>query len=170
MQAQQSGSFGSGTMGHRGRGPKNYTRSDERIREDLNEKLTDSDEIDASGISVEVSNGVATLSGTVDQRWMKHRAEDLAESCSGVRDVNNQIRVRSQSEGQGATGASTSGGGSSAESGSLASSSGSDGGSSLGGSSSSTGQSASSGSGSGTSGSSGSSSSARRGGSSTQQS
>src|SRR4029078_5228556 len=103
MQGQQSVVYGWGTMGHRGRGPKNYTRSDERIREDLNEKLTDSDEIDASGISVEVSNGVATLTGTVDQRWMKNRAEELAESCSGVRDVNNQIRVKSQSEGQGAS-------------------------------------------------------------------
>ena len=89
---------GLGTSGsYRGMGPKNYTRSDERIREDLNEKLTDAHDIDASGLSVEVNNGVATLTGTVDQRWMKHRAEDLAESCSGVRDVNNQIRVASQS-------------------------------------------------------------------------
>lgn len=79
----------------RGLGPKNYTRSDERIREDLNERLTDADDIDARGLTVEVSNGIATLAGTVEQRWMKHRAEDIAESCSGVRDVNNQIRVQS---------------------------------------------------------------------------
>jgi len=86
-----------GSTGYRGVGPKNYMRSDERIREDLNERLTDADDIDASGISVEVNNGVATLTGSVDQRWMKHRAEDLAESCGGVRDVNNQLRVTSQS-------------------------------------------------------------------------
>jgi osmotically-inducible protein OsmY len=100
MQGQMGQSTGRSTMGHRGKGPKNYSRSDERIREDLNEKLTESDEIDASGISVEVSNGIATLTGTVEQRWMKHRAEDLAESCSGVRDVTNQITVKSQSSGQ----------------------------------------------------------------------
>jgi hypothetical protein len=82
-------------MGYRGRGPLNYTRSDERIREDLNERLTDADDLDASGITVEVSNGVATLSGSVEERWMKHRAEDLADSCSGVRDVHNQIQVKS---------------------------------------------------------------------------
>jgi osmotically-inducible protein OsmY len=101
-----SGSAGSGTttgrgstpMGYRGRGPLNYTRSDERIREDLNERLTDADDLDASGITVEVSNGVATLSGTVDERWMKHRAEDLADSCSGVRDVRNQIQVKSSAQ------------------------------------------------------------------------
>lgn len=84
-----------GATSYRGLGPKNYTRSDERIREDLNERLTDAHDIDATGISVEVNNGVATLTGSVDQRWMKHRAEDLAEGCSGVRDVNNQIRVQS---------------------------------------------------------------------------
>ncbi|HEX2595444.1 MAG TPA: BON domain-containing protein [Luteimonas sp.] len=86
-----------GSTSYRGLGPKNYTRSDERIREDLNEKLTEAHDIDASGLSVEVNNGVATLTGSVDQRWMKHRAEDLAESCSGVSDVNNQIRVNASS-------------------------------------------------------------------------
>lgn len=98
------GEWGSRSMGYRGKGPKNYSRSDERIREDLNEKLTESDEIDASGISVEVNNGIATLTGVVEQRWMKHRAEDLAESCSGVRDVTNQITVKSQSSSQGMPG------------------------------------------------------------------
>jgi hypothetical protein len=53
----------SGATSYRGRGPKNYTRSDERIREDLNERLTDSDEIDASNITVEVSNGVRDAQG-----------------------------------------------------------------------------------------------------------
>lgn len=95
QQGQQGFQSGQGMRSsHRGLGPKNYTRSDERIREDLNERLTDADDIDARGLSVEVSNGVATLTGTVEQRWMKHRAEDIAESCSGVRDVNNQIRVQ----------------------------------------------------------------------------
>lgn len=81
--------------GYRGVGPRNYSRSDERIREDLNERLTEADDLDASDITVEVSNGVATLGGVVEQRWMKHRAEDLAEGCTGVRDVRNQIRVGS---------------------------------------------------------------------------
>jgi len=115
-EGSRSGSSGvSGATSYRGRGPKNYMRSDERIREDLNERLTDSDEIDASNITVEVSNGVATLKGSVDERWMKHCAEDLAESCSGVRDVNNQIRVQSQAANQGTSrspisGSTTSGG------------------------------------------------------------
>lgn len=95
---------------YRGRGPKNYTRSDERIREDLNERLTDSDDVDASNLTVEVSNGIATLKGSVDERWMKHRAEDLAESCSGVRDVDNQIRVQPHAGSHAISASATSGG------------------------------------------------------------
>ncbi|HET7656561.1 MAG TPA: BON domain-containing protein, partial [Luteimonas sp.] len=94
--------------GYRGVGPRNYSRSDERIREDLNERLTEADDLDASDITVEVSNGVATLGGMVPQRWMKHRAEDLADGCTGVRDVRNQIRVGDA--GRSTTGQSTSGG------------------------------------------------------------
>jgi len=82
-------------LGRRGRGPKNYTRSDERIREDVSERLSDDDHLDASEIEVQVSQGVITLTGTVEERWEKHRAEDIAGSCSGVRDVLNQIRVGS---------------------------------------------------------------------------
>ncbi|WP_181168194.1 BON domain-containing protein [Cognatiluteimonas lumbrici] len=83
-----------GARGYRGVGPRNYRRSDERIREDLNDRLTEADDLDASDISVEVSNGVATLTGSVGHRWMKHRAEDLADECLGVRDVRNHIQVR----------------------------------------------------------------------------
>jgi len=77
----------------RGRGPRGYTRSDERITEDLNERLTDDWQLDAGDIQVAVSGGVATLSGSVQQRWQKHHAENLAEGCSGVKDVRNDIRV-----------------------------------------------------------------------------
>ncbi|HEY0660708.1 MAG TPA: BON domain-containing protein [Lysobacter sp.] len=78
---------------NRGRGPKNYVRSDDRIIEDLNERLTDDNDLDATEISVRCSNGTVTLEGTVEQRWMKHRAEDIADACSGVKEVDNRIQV-----------------------------------------------------------------------------
>lgn len=81
-----------GGMSRRGLGPENYSRSDERIREDVNERLCDDDHVDASGIEVEVSQGVVTL-GTVGARWEKYSAEDIADACSGVLDVQNRIRV-----------------------------------------------------------------------------
>ena len=77
-----------------GRGPKGYVRSDERIRDDVSDRLEQHGEIDASEIEVRVSNGEVTLEGTVEDRWMKRMAEDLVEDCSGVKQVNNRIRVQ----------------------------------------------------------------------------
>jgi hypothetical protein len=95
---QQYGGSGSHQMGarqngeHRGKGPKGYKRSDERIREDVCDRLSYDDELDASEITVTVKDGEVTLEGTVTDRRAKHRAEDLAESAGGVRDVDNKLR------------------------------------------------------------------------------
>lgn len=78
---------------HRGRGPKGYKRSDERICDEINERLTDDSWLDASGIDVAVSSGEVTLSGTVESRQDKHRAEQIAEDVSGVDHVQNNLRV-----------------------------------------------------------------------------
>jgi hypothetical protein len=80
--------------GFRGQGPRGYKRSDERLAEDINERLTDDDHIDASGISVAVKDGIVTLEGDVRERRMKHHIEDLVELCHGVQDIRNQITVR----------------------------------------------------------------------------
>ncbi len=77
-----------------GLGPRGYTRSDERIREDVSDRLTDDPYVDASDIEVMVSGCEVTLSGTVDDRRTRRRAEDVAESVSGVRHVQNNLRVR----------------------------------------------------------------------------
>jgi hypothetical protein len=79
--------------GYAGRGPKGYRRSDERIREEISDRLMEHDELDPSDIEVSVKDGEATLTGTVDSRRSKRLAEDLAERSSGVRDVMNQIKV-----------------------------------------------------------------------------
>jgi len=50
---------------YRGRGPKNYQRSDDRIREDICERLAMDHDVDASDIEVAVAEGVVTLNGTV---------------------------------------------------------------------------------------------------------
>jgi osmotically-inducible protein OsmY len=78
---------------HRGRGPKGYKRSDERIREDVSDRLYDDPHVDASEIDVGVSGGEVTLSGTVDSRDARRRAEDVAERVSGVTYVQNNLRV-----------------------------------------------------------------------------
>ena len=78
---------------HRGRGPKGYRRSDDRIREDINDRLTDDSWLDATHIDVQVADGEVTLTGTVNSRDAKRRAEDIAERVSGIDDVQNNLKV-----------------------------------------------------------------------------
>ncbi|QDK35189.1 BON domain-containing protein [Sphingomonas sp. IC081] len=79
-------------LDHRGRGPSDYTRPDERIREDVNDMLTADRRLDASHVRVTVIGGEVTLEGTVGDRADKRRAEDLAEAVIGVRHVQNNLR------------------------------------------------------------------------------
>jgi osmotically-inducible protein OsmY len=79
---------------HKGRGPKGYKRSDERIREDINDRLSDDHYVDASDIEVSVSEGEVTLTGTIDSKQAKRRAEDIADTISGVSNVLNQLRLK----------------------------------------------------------------------------
>ncbi len=80
-----------------GKGPKGWRRSDERIREEVCEALSNDIHLDASEIDVKVESGTVTLSGTVTDRESKRAAESCVEHLSGVEDVHNEIRVQRQS-------------------------------------------------------------------------
>lgn len=97
--SDRKGSRNPGMTGgsHRGKGPKNYERSQDRMREDVCERLTDDAMIDASNMEVRVENNEVVLSGTVRNREEKRRAEDLAEAVAGVRNVENRLRVEPSS-------------------------------------------------------------------------
>ena len=83
-----------------GFGPRDYQRSDDRIREDICDRMSQHGQLDASNLEVRVSNGEVTLSGSVSDRSAKRLAEDIAESVSGVREVHNQVRLPSAQPGQ----------------------------------------------------------------------
>jgi osmotically-inducible protein OsmY len=87
-------------------GPKGYTRSDDRLREDISERLMMADSIDSSEVTVSVKDCKVTLEGTVPNRHMKHAIEDLVDAAPGVQDIDNRIRVVS-SPGMSGTGASS---------------------------------------------------------------
>jgi len=76
-----------------GRGPRSYRRSDERIREDLCDRLWQHGGVDASDLEVSVNDGEVTMQGTVEDRGQRRAAEALAESVWGVQQVQNLIRV-----------------------------------------------------------------------------
>lgn len=88
-----------GSGNYRGKGPKGYQRSDDRLKEMVCERLTDDASIDASTFSVTVKNGEVTLEGTVRDRSTKHRAEDIVEACGGVKEIHNNLRVDRSSQG-----------------------------------------------------------------------
>ena len=78
---------------HRGRGPKGYVRSGARIHEDVCDRLADDWVVDASEVEVRVDGTEVTLTGTVETREQRRRAEDCAEAVSGVTHVQNNLRV-----------------------------------------------------------------------------
>lgn len=79
-----------------GVGPKGYQRSDERIFEDVCERLTRHGQIDARQIQVQVNKGEVTLTGSVDSRRTKHMTEMTVESVDGVKDIHNQLRIEAR--------------------------------------------------------------------------
>lgn len=78
---------------HRGKGPKGYRPSDERLRENVCERLTHDPFVDATDIEVSVANGVLTLTGRVATRRMQYAVADLLAEIPGVGTVHNSVQV-----------------------------------------------------------------------------
>ena len=76
-----------------GKGPKGYTRSDERIHEEVVQRLSEG-YLDASGIEVSVKDGEVILQGSVASGKDRRLAEELIENCLGVRDIDNRLKVQ----------------------------------------------------------------------------
>ena len=80
---------------HAGKGPKDFRRSDERLREDVAARLCADPDIDASEILLDVKDGEVTLEGSVPDRQTKRDAADCVENVMGVCQVNNRLRISS---------------------------------------------------------------------------
>ena len=90
-------SYGTPSGLHRGKGPKGYQRSDERLKEMICERLREDPDIDPSEVTITVQGGRVTLEGTVDSRHCKNAIEDVAEQF-GVQEVQNNLRVQRASQ------------------------------------------------------------------------
>lgn len=86
------GSAGAGYPGYSWTAPPE-TRHDDRIHDDICDRLSISEEVDASEVVVEVQAGNVTLTGTVENRHMKQVARDIAESVPGVSSVHDRLHV-----------------------------------------------------------------------------
>lgn len=77
----------------RGRGPKGWKRTDEKIKEEVCLALQNSLEVDPSRLEVDVEEGCVTLKGEISSKGMQRVAEDLVGSVPGVIDVFSLLRV-----------------------------------------------------------------------------
>jgi osmotically-inducible protein OsmY len=77
----------------RANGPRTYKRTDDRILEDINDRMCDNPYLDASDIEVGVKDADVVLTGKVEDREAKRMAADIAENVSGVNNVENRLRV-----------------------------------------------------------------------------
>lgn len=76
-----------------GVGPERYQVRDDRIEENIVDRLTQAGQLDASKIDVAVKHGDVTLMGMVPHDEDKQLAEDIAKSVRGVRNVRNDLSV-----------------------------------------------------------------------------
>lgn len=113
---ERAGWYGRSPAGNSGRGaprakrtgPKNYQRSDERLKEHIIEKLMDNSSVDIGNLECDVKDGTVTLSGTVDTRSDRYEIENVVDDVWGVKDITNNIRVKSaQGADYGASGGSS---------------------------------------------------------------
>jgi osmotically-inducible protein OsmY len=71
--------------------------TDDTITDQIRLKLTSDHVVKGGALDVKVENGVATLSGSVDRQAQKDKAAGIAHKVKGVKQVVNNIVVKSQS-------------------------------------------------------------------------
>src|SRR3982750_3254248 len=91
----QGDTMAPGNGNFKGVGAKNYSRTNNQIREDVCERLLHDPDVDASKIEVQVQDAQVILTGTVGERSAKWLAEDLAQGASCVKNVVNKLKVSS---------------------------------------------------------------------------
>ena len=79
-----------------GKGPKNWDKSDEKIREEVCETLYMNRLVDASDIEVEVRNAEVFLNGWVNSRDEKKEVEECLEALYGIKEIRNELHVRNR--------------------------------------------------------------------------
>ncbi len=67
--------------------------SDDLVYDNVRRKLATDDEVKGGGLEVEVKDGAVVLKGQVDSEKKKSKAEKLAKKVTGVKSVDNEIKV-----------------------------------------------------------------------------
>lgn len=81
-------------IGMASRMPKNYRRPDERVLDNVCERLAMHPGVDVFDVTVHIEAGVIRLGGTVKDRYERRLVEKITEGVWGVRDIENGVRFR----------------------------------------------------------------------------
>ena len=74
--------------------------TDDTINDAVRVKLAGDQIVGVLPLEVAVKQGVVTLSGTVDQKSLKSRAEKVARKVKGVKQVVNNIEIKAHVSGK----------------------------------------------------------------------
>ena len=75
---------------------KGSALNDDAIVDQVRIKLADDPIVKGGALSVECQNGVVTLTGAVETEKQKARAEKVTKKVKGVKQVINQLTIRSR--------------------------------------------------------------------------
>jgi osmotically-inducible protein OsmY len=78
--------------------PKQIT--DDTITDQIRIKLAGDPIVKGGGLEVKVENGVATLSGSVELPKQKEKAGSVARKVKGVKQVVNNIEIKTRNSGK----------------------------------------------------------------------
>jgi osmotically-inducible protein OsmY len=79
---------------HAGKGPRGWTLRDDRLIEEVSERLMEDRLLDARRVEVSANAGVVTLAGDVPGASDMAHAEMLARQTPGVTSVVNRLQVQ----------------------------------------------------------------------------
>lgn len=88
---QIPGGYQTGTAN--GRTSEGENASDERIRQDVCDRLMQFGPVDCTQVDVSVENGAVMLTGQLGTDDFVERVEDVVRSVAGVRKVENRLRA-----------------------------------------------------------------------------
>lgn len=83
---------------HRGHGPRDWRKSDDRLREEVCEALAADATLDARDLNVGADDTDIVLSGVAPCVEARARAEEIAARVVGVRAVHNFVGIKAWRE------------------------------------------------------------------------
>lgn len=74
--------------------PEELERSDDEIRDDIQQLLKEQESFDTSAVEVEVEEATVRLYGLVEDEEVRQQAESLVLGVAGIQVIDNQLKTK----------------------------------------------------------------------------